>query len=140
MLYESSYGIIPLRQHDGGWQVLLVQHQAGHWAFPKGHANKGETHQEAAERELEEETGLKVTSYLSNQTMIEKYMFRWAGDLISKRVTYFIAEVEGAIALQEKEIKSSRWLTLEGAEKKMSFREGKIICHQLKEILLKAES
>ena len=36
---------------------LLIQHQAGHWAFPKGHANPGESPAETARREFAEETG-----------------------------------------------------------------------------------
>ena len=74
---EYSYGIIPLKYNDSlnGWEVLLVQHQGGYWAFPKGHANSGESHKETAERELQEETGLKVESYLLDEILKENYTF-----------------------------------------------------------------
>jgi bis(5'-nucleosidyl)-tetraphosphatase len=135
MKHDNSYGIIPLRLKKGEWQVLLVQHHAGHWAFPKGHADKGETHQQAAERELEEETGLKVKSYLSQETLLEHYMFRWQGELISKQVTYYAALVEGTVLLQEKEIQASEWLSLPQAEEKMTFKEGKKLIHQVQKLL-----
>lgn len=60
MKREVSYGIVPLRYMEGGWQILLIRHHAGHWTFPKGHADRGESPQQTAERELREETGLAV--------------------------------------------------------------------------------
>ncbi|MFI5343517.1 MAG: NUDIX domain-containing protein, partial [Chlamydiales bacterium] len=88
MKHDFSYGIIPVRIWNQQRQVLLVQHYAGHWAFPKGHAEVGENHQQAAERELLEETGLTVQTYLSDQTFIEHYFFRHQGELIEKKVQY----------------------------------------------------
>ena len=41
--------------------VLLIWHVAtGKWMFPGGHVDEGETPTEAAEREVQEETGLSV--------------------------------------------------------------------------------
>lgn len=42
-------------------QVLLVRYQSGSWAFPKGHLEDGETSQQAAIREVYEETGVRAT-------------------------------------------------------------------------------
>lgn len=41
-----------------GGRVLLLRHPAGHWDFPKGHVEPGETESETALRELAEETGI----------------------------------------------------------------------------------
>ena len=39
----------------------MVKHRAGgHWAFPKGHVEKGETETETAVREVLEETGVPI--------------------------------------------------------------------------------
>ncbi len=39
-------------------QVLMVRYKSGAWAFPKGHLERGETPEQAALREVQEETGV----------------------------------------------------------------------------------
>ncbi len=43
-----------------GDNVVLRRNQNGHWLFPKGHIEEGESPEEAAVREVAEERGLKV--------------------------------------------------------------------------------
>jgi bis(5'-nucleosidyl)-tetraphosphatase len=138
MRYETSYGIIPLRKNGLIWEVLLIQHQAGHWSFPKGHAEIGETPKQAAERELFEETGLKVDHYLAEEPFSEKYYFSFQGQRIGKTVLYFLAQVKGDVLLQEKEVKSSLWVAVHQAEAVISFAEGKALCRQVRFFLIKA--
>lgn len=135
MRKENSYGIVPVRLCNKQWEVLLIQHHSGHWAFPKGHTEPGETPLETAERELLEETGLRVDNYLSTEAFSEHYFFRHQHELISKQVDYFIALVLGNIVLQEDEIQDSQWLSLEYAVNRMTFKEGKLLCLQTQKIL-----
>lgn len=135
MKKEISYGIVPLRIYRTVWQVLIIQHHAGHWAFPKGHANLGEMPQQTAERELHEETGLTIQRYLSPQPIIESYIFSFQGELISKSVHYFLAVVKGKVIIQESEIKASQWVSLSEAMKIVTFKESKRICLQTSEFL-----
>lgn len=132
---DTSYGIIPLRIQQSEWQVLLIQHHAGHWAFPKGHANLGEIPKETATRELQEETGLTLQRFLSPDPLIEHYVFTFQGKHISKTVQYFLALVKGQVILQEIEIKNSQWLLLPEAIERMTFKEGKHLCLQVIEFL-----
>jgi 8-oxo-dGTP pyrophosphatase MutT (NUDIX family) len=135
MKREISYGIIPLQWHHNHWQVLLIQHHAGHWSFPKGHVDPGESPQQAAERELQEETGLTVQRYLLSDPMMESYIFTLHGQRVSKIVHYFLALVKGEVVIQEREIQNSQWLTLAEAHARMTFKEGKRICLQVSEFL-----
>ncbi len=135
MKNDYSYGIIPLRQEEQKWFVLLVQHHAGHWAFPKGHADVGESPRQAAERELLEETGLKVHAYLSDQVLSEHYYFTFNKQRINKVVDYFVALVEGDVTLQEDEIQASCWLPLSEAIEMMTFKEGKDLILQIQQLL-----
>lgn len=134
---EFSYGIIPLKYLDEQWEVFLVQHQAGHWSFPKGHPEPDETPQETAERELKEETGLIVKKYLTPEIYVEDYSFINNGQLIEKRVSYFIASVEGHEKLQLHEIQAGRWVKLENADKLITFKEGQRVCRRVIGFLIK---
>lgn len=135
MKKENSYGIVPLRIRQKDWQVLLVQHHAGYWAFPKGHAEHNETPRQTAERELQEETGLTIERFLSSEPLTENYFFTFQGQRISKTVQYFLALVKGTIVIQEQEIKACQWFNLPQALDQISFKEGKHICLQVSEFL-----
>lgn len=128
---EHSFGIIPLRKYRGKWQVLLVQHGKGHWAFPKGHANANETPEETAVREFNEETGLQIATFLDFPVQQEHYFFRHGPDLIDKTVSYFIAEVKGKLKLQKEEISDYKWLSLKEAEHFATFENAKKICAKI---------
>ena len=60
MRYEKSCGALVFRRASQGLEVLLLKHRAGHWDFPKGHVEAGESEQETALREVLEESGLTV--------------------------------------------------------------------------------
>lgn len=135
MRHQRSYGIIPLRRQSEGWETLLVQHYAGHWSFPKGHSNPGEQPRQTAERELSEETGLKVVRYLVEQPQEEHYQFQFEGELIEKSVLYFLAEVAGEVNIQPEEIADSRWLPLDQAQEWITFSQAKHICQQVRAVL-----
>lgn len=46
---------------DDTGNVLLLRHASGHWVFPKGHVEAGETEIEAALREVREESGVEAS-------------------------------------------------------------------------------
>jgi len=132
---ENSYGIIPLRIDEAGWQVFLIQHQAGHWGFPKGHAVPGEKPRETASRELREETGLTVHRFLLLDPLREKYFFFAQEERVFKTVHYFLAWVEGSVVIQQDEIKAGQWLPLKEVYDHITFPEGKLVSVQVLECL-----
>ncbi|MFI0434271.1 MAG: bis(5'-nucleosyl)-tetraphosphatase [Parachlamydiaceae bacterium] len=135
MKKDSSCGIIPLRIHHDEWQILLIQHHSGHWGFPKGHPEIGETPLQTAKRELNEETGLIIESLLSSEYLVEHYFFTFHGHRVSKTVHYYIALVTGNLVIQEIEIKNSQWVSLPQAFDIMTFKEGKRLCFEVTEFL-----
>jgi bis(5'-nucleosidyl)-tetraphosphatase len=132
---EFSYGIVPLHFHENKWEVLIIQDYGGHWAFPKGHKESDESPQQAAERELKEETGLSISQFLLDLPLTETYTFTFRGEKIFKTVQYFLALVKGEIVVQEDEIKSCRWAPLKEAEIILSFKEGKNLLKQAVQFL-----
>ncbi|MDZ4384915.1 MAG: NUDIX domain-containing protein, partial [Candidatus Moranbacteria bacterium] len=58
--FEKSVGAVVFRKKEtGGKEFLLLHYPSGHWDFPKGHIESGETEEGTLRREVEEETGLK---------------------------------------------------------------------------------
>lgn len=61
MFHEKSCGAIVYRRFHGNIEILLIKHiNSGHWSFPKGHVENGETEMETAKREIMEETSIDV--------------------------------------------------------------------------------
>lgn len=135
MIQEESHGVIPLKFENHHWQVFLVQHRAGHWGFPKGHAEKNESSQEAAFRELAEETGLQIDHLLTDAHFEEVYFYPLHGREIEKHVYYYLAEVIGVPHLDMRELITGQWFPLDLAVERMTFAEGKCLCRQAKAFL-----
>lgn len=140
MREAASFGIIPVRRVNGGFELFLVCHRSGGWwGFPKGHAEEGESERAAAERELFEETRLTPVHYLASHPIVEEYRFVRYGETIKKRVTYFIAEVEGEAEIQAEELEGGEWLSLEEAAEVITYPEGVAVYDTVREILLRGK-
>ena len=136
MEFEESFGVIPLRKRESEWEVFVVLHRGGnHWGFPKGRRHGEETPQEAAKRELKEETGLDLDRVLHDQPITDEYQFRRRGKFVRKKVQYFLSEVSGTPILQPEEILEGRWGFLKNAFEVLSFKEGKNLCTKVMELL-----
>jgi len=134
---ESSFGIIPLQKTEkGNVQVLLIFHKGGkHWSFPKGRKDLGETDQETATRELKEETGLDVEKFLSDTPYMESYTFYKFQEKVLKTVSYYPAFVTGVLKLQPEEILDAKWLPMDEAIHHLTFKEAKVICRKVSELI-----
>lgn len=122
---ERGYGVIPLKQEGEDWLVLAVQRVEGFWEFPKGHALAKESPQEAAERELKEETGLLVAEFFNFFPLSMHYSYYKEERKIDKQVDYYIAKVKGDVKLQEGETIDYCWLPFEEIRKRLSFESSK---------------
>lgn len=125
---DESFGIIPILRQGDRYLFLLIQHQAGHWGFPKGHAIAGESPLEAACRELHEETGISDYTLLEEIGFQEHYTFTKKDKTFAKTVTYFPALVESEmVQCQEEEIKSYTWADQETAIALITYEPSKQI-------------
>jgi 8-oxo-dGTP pyrophosphatase MutT (NUDIX family) len=127
---DKSIGIIVFLFKNNEIEFLLIKHEAGHWAFPKGHPDKGETPMQTAKRELFEETGVVNITLLSDKILLkDKYFFSGKNrELIKKVVDYYIAETEDEkVKIDEDEITDYRWCTYEEALKYLTHKETEIL-------------
>ncbi len=129
--HDYSFGVIPVRffgtPDKSTLKACFICHTQGkHWGFPKGHPEDKEGPQEAAERELVEETGLSVVNFFP-KVLVENYSFNNDELFIRKEVTYFLAEVKGDVHADPAEICDSQWLSFQEGLRLLTFPEVRAI-------------
>ncbi len=124
---DESFGIIPIHEKAGSRRFLLIHQKKGHWSFPKGHADPGETPAQTALRELAEETGVESVELFSDEVFIERYAFiTKKGQHIDKTVTFFIGLVDDpTVTIQPDEVQDHAWLTADQARDRLTFPEAR---------------
>jgi bis(5'-nucleosidyl)-tetraphosphatase len=127
MKQEHSAGVVVYyKEKKTGHRLYLILHNAvGHWDFPKGKIEAGETTREAALRETKEETGLDVTLIDGFEQLISYYYKDRTGQLISKTVLFFTGEAFSQDVVLSREHLYFSWLSLEDALQAITFANGR---------------
>lgn len=123
---EFSAGGIVIKRERERLKILLIKDGYGRWTWPKGNIGKGELSEDAALREIEEETGLKNLQIIKKLNKIE-YFYRLHGDLIFKTVYLFLMEAKGRekFKIQTSEIRDAKWFTPDEALETVSYKGSK---------------
>lgn len=94
---------------DDSRQILLVKRDRapfkGHWCLPTGFAESGESIEDAALRELQEETGLK--GRIIRLLDVDSYKSRFYGDLLF--LTFVVEKSGGKISAGDDSIQARFW-------------------------------
>ncbi len=120
-----SAGGMVVRDFDGVKKVLVTQHSKHKgWDFPKGHIEIGESADQAALREVEEETGVKAE--IVKKVGATEYFYYEEGTRVLKTVVYFLMKYlgEGEVTTAF-EVSATVWLPLEEVEGKLTFKDTK---------------
>ena len=137
MIEETSAGIVIFRKEDSKNLFLLLRYPSGHWDFVKGKMEKDESTHETAIRETKEETGIKDVSFLENFEEWIDYNFQYQGELVQKKVVFFLAETK------TKEIEISHehldyiWMDYNAAMEKTTFDNAKTVLTRAQTLLTK---
>ncbi len=108
---EICAGGVVVRQGHGEREVVLIGDKYGMMALPKGHIDPGESFEEAAVREVREETGLRVA--VKAPIGHVQYRFSSGEDVVEKTVHYYAMEaVGGEVRPQPGETTQVAWVAL----------------------------
>jgi bis(5'-nucleosidyl)-tetraphosphatase len=91
-------------------KFLLLHYTSGHWDFPKGNVEAGETEIEAARREILEETGITDVRFVEGFSQTIFYNYRRDGQLVQKRVSFYLAHTSTINIRLSNEHQAFRWL------------------------------
>jgi 8-oxo-dGTP pyrophosphatase MutT (NUDIX family) len=145
MLREISSGGVVVRAGGEGWEFAVIEPQRevgnvsrsaksdkkGHkqvLALPKGLVDPGEKAEEAALREVREETGISATALAKLTDIKYVYVRTWGdGQRVFKIVSFYLVQYDAGmideIALAMRvEVRRALWIPLEEAERRLAYR------------------
>lgn len=137
MKFEFSAGGVVFKKEKDKTFILIAQHSQHHgWVFPKGWIDreKKETKEDAALREVKEETGIigKIIKPLDPVT----YWFNMDGEKIKKTVYYFVMEFAGGdINEHDDEMENVEWIEKADVMEKLTYKSDKDVWKQAKQVL-----
>ena len=130
---ELSAGGVIYRRGAGGFEVALI-HVRSRWGLPKGHVEEGERVEQAALREVREETGLE--GKLARKLGDIRYSYRdktKEGEpiRIAKRVHFFLMRyTRGDVRDHDHEADDARWFPIDQAIKQLKFATERKMVHR----------
>lgn len=142
---ERSAGAVIFYEGRSGRLYLLLEHARRgpvpkeYWSFPKGHIEKGETSEEAARREIEEESGLRDVEFIRGFRASERYLYTWQGKKTLKFVVWFVARSRKKRVKLSHEHIGGVWLPYADAYKKVLYQGTKRILKKADMFLNKTE-
>ena len=132
---ETSAGSVVFRKVNGERLYLLLHYPSGHWDFVKGKMEEGESTHQTVIRETQEETGISDLEFVDGFEETIRYDFQFEGELIHKKVIFFLAKTsEKKISLSH-EHNDFVWLEYDDALKKTTFRNAKNVLSKTNEFL-----
>jgi 8-oxo-dGTP diphosphatase len=113
---QAAGGLL-VRRRGGALEIALVHRPVhGDWSFPKGKLEGGETYENAAQREVQEETGMacRLIRFVGHT----EYTDRKGRP---KVVAYWVMAAESGTFKANEEVDEVRWLGLPAAGRLLSY-------------------
>ena len=132
---ETSSGAIIFRENNGSRLYLLLNYPSGHWDFVKGKMEEGESPHQTVIREAKEETGIEDLDLFSGYEEEIRYDFQFEGELIHKKVIFFLAKTKTEKITISHEHQDFVWLSYEDAMKKTTYDNARSILSKAEKLL-----
>jgi 8-oxo-dGTP pyrophosphatase MutT (NUDIX family) len=142
---DFSAGGVLVRRQSGEWVLAAIRPAGkpeGLWVLPKGQIDDGESGEQAALREIAEETGAYGRSL--GKLGDTRYWFSWDGERVFKVVSFFLVRYEGGRLgdIPEEfrhEVAEARWLPLAEAPSLLAYRGEREMAEKAIEVLAAGE-
>jgi bis(5'-nucleosidyl)-tetraphosphatase len=136
LIYERSAGAVVFYMEDNSEpEYLLLHYAAGHWDFPKGNIETGESEKQAAAREIREETGITNVEFLDSFRMKIEYKYRHGKKLVRKQVVLYLARTRTRQVILSHEHIGFAWRKFDEAIQQLTFRNATNLLSAAKEYL-----
>jgi 8-oxo-dGTP diphosphatase len=128
----AAGGVVWRRDGDGELEVVLVHRpRYDDWSFPKGKRDPGESDEDAAVREVDEETGLTCqlgpeltpTAYLDAKSR-QKFVRYWSMTVVSQRER-----------VPDDEVDEWRWVPRKAAKRLLTYERDRKVLHDVRRVL-----
>jgi 8-oxo-dGTP pyrophosphatase MutT (NUDIX family) len=122
---EVSAGGVVYRTGDAGVEICLAARRTRRgelaWGLPKGVVEPDEAPEDAAVREVLEETGLQAE--IEDDLGTIRYFYVWEGVRVRKQVRFFLMRATGGdVTNHDDEMEDVRWFASRRAAKRASYR------------------
>jgi 8-oxo-dGTP pyrophosphatase MutT (NUDIX family) len=135
---HSAGGVIYRYNGHTVYIVLIATGGGARWGLPKGQVMGDETPAMAAQREIEEETGLRGEVIQPLETI--EYWFHSGQHRIHKFVDLYLLRYQaGEIMPQEAEVDDARWFDLREAIATATFPREREVLERVREMWMRGE-
>lgn len=130
MIFERSTGGVVFYRQGPQFYFLLLEYESmkekgkpAYWEFPRGLIEEGEREQEAALREVQEETSLDNLRIIPGFRYTTERFYKREGKLVKKYQIMYLMEAGKKKGKPSKEHLDLDWLTIDEALEKLKFKD-----------------
>lgn len=128
MLKEYSAGAVLFGNFaNNERKFLLLHYTSGHWDFPKGNIEAGETETDTVKREIFEETGITDIRFVKGFVQPTFYKYRRGGSLVHKKVSFYLAQTATSSIKLSNEHQDFLWVEYFSALTTLTYRSARDI-------------
>ncbi len=132
---EISAGVVIFRE-DSKLLFLLLYYPSGHWDFVKGKIEENENTHQTVVRETKEETGITDLDFVDDFEESIEYDFQYEGELIHKKVIFFLAKTSIEKIKISHEHLDYVWLEFEDALEKTTYQNARSVLSIANQLLV----